>query len=182
MDFYLNLFDPVIRHVQEHMVYYAVGTPTALIFIFFTRRYSVPLLLYLVELTIYLFCMHSIIHVVVRLTAWFKNNSSMAALRPDGTPLDAVSWTTPWMQFWDMEQYDPSWIPWMEGAFILIIIALMYRFRPMKTQYKRKSRYGEPPPKKKKKVEGNSDDDWGVPKKREYVPVMPPTKKTRGGK
>ena len=172
MEFYANLFEPVLQHIQEYLTLYMIVAPIALIIVIFTRRYSVPLLLYAVEFAAYAFAMHTIVHVLVRLTAWFKNSSSMSMLQEDGLPVDAVFWTTPWLAFWDGETYDPGWIVYVEMVFLVAILGLMYRYRPMKIQQKRTSRYAAPPP-PKPAAGSDSDDEWGVPKKRHFTPTQP---------
>lgn len=178
MDFYAGLLEPIFMHVRENAVLYAILTPTTLIFIFFTRKYSIPLILYVLELAVYSIAMHTVVHAVVRMTAWFKTSSSMKMLREDGVPADAVYWTTPWLRFWETETYDPSSIMYVEIAFLVIILLLMYRFRPIKTQYVHKSRFTEnkpakPGPKKKGGKNEYDDDDWGVPKQRTLPDITP---------
>ncbi len=139
------------------MTLYMIVVPIVLTIIILTRRYSVPLLLYAIEFSIYAFIMHIVVHVLVRLTAWFRNNSSMAVLREDGLPADAVFWTTPWLNFWERATYDPGWIIFVELVFLVVILGFMYRYRPMKIQQKRTSRYAPPPP--KPAARDDSEDD-----------------------
>lgn len=167
MEFYAELFKPIMPHLNEHLEYYLCGIPILLVFLYFTRRYSIPLILYTVEFCIYSFAVHTFIHVVVSLFSWFKNSSSMKALQADGMPLDAVYWTTPWTHFWLLESYNPRWIVWLECTFLVVIVALMYRFRPFSPQYKRKKKNVPPPPPKRGK---GREDDWGTPKRHYGVP------------
>lgn len=159
MEFYINLFRPLFPHFQEHATLYIVGVPLLLIAIYFSRYYSVPAILFSLEFMLYTAVMHTTVHTLTRLFAWFKNSSSMKALQADGVPLDAVTWTTPWKQFWEWETYDPEWIPWLEGACLVIIALLMFKFRSFTPIKRRRSRYVPPPPKPV-----NDDDNWGVPK------------------
>lgn len=145
MEFYLDYITPVVEHIQHYMAYYVVGTPAMAVAVFFTRRYSLPLILYVVEFTAYVSLLHSAVHIFVRLATWFRNNSSMKAVSPDGLPADAVHWTTPWPRFWEMEQYAPSWIVWIEVLLVVIILGVMIRYRPMKIQRKRTYRCKEAP-------------------------------------
>ncbi|GEM_PF-559623 len=132
---------PIQDHIQENQVLYGIGGVVLLVLIVLLRKWSVPLILYAIEYSIYLLVMHTVVHALTRLTAWFRNSSSMRALRPDGMPVDAVEWTTPYFVPWKLDRYDPGWIVYVELAFAVIILALMAWFRPMKTQ-KVKPRYG----------------------------------------
>ncbi|NLN94139.1 MAG: hypothetical protein GX130_12650 [Candidatus Hydrogenedens sp.] len=173
MDFYIELFSPLFPHFKEYGTYYIIGVPVLLTAIYFSRRYSVPAILFSLEFSLYTVGMHTVVHVLVRLFAWFKNSSSMKALQADGTRLDPEAWTTPWKNFWEWDIYDPEWIPYMEGAFIVVIILLMARYRPFRPTNKRRRRYVPPP----KPV--NSDDNWGVPKQYYGLPSAGTDKKRR---
>ena len=134
MEDLFDVWDIVSGHVQDNMQYYIIGAVIALPVLFFSRKWSVPLILYTVEICIYLMIMHTIVHVLVGLTGWFKENSSMRALRPDGRPADAVDWTTPLVKFWEREVYDPKWIVYMEAGLAILVVILVFKFRPMRTQ------------------------------------------------
>ena len=45
------------------------------------------------------------------------------------------------VRFWDKELYDPQWIVYMECVFMVVIVALVLKYRPMHTQ-KPKPRFG----------------------------------------
>jgi len=160
MEFYIDLFRPLFPHFQEYSYYYIFGVPVLLLLIHITRWYSVPTILYVLEYTLYAGIMHTVVHVLVRLFCWFKNNSSMNALQADGTRADPEAWTTPWKQFWNWEYYDPEWIPWMELFFLIVVAGLMIRFRPFRPTKRRRRAYVPPPPPKP----NAADDNWGVPK------------------
>lgn len=159
MDFYMELFSPFIGHVVEHKTYYIGGLAVGLPFLYFTRKVTIPLILYLLEMSIYLSIIHGIVHLVVRLTAWFKVNSSMKALRPDGTPAEDVDWATPLVEFWDRDLYTPNWIFYMEACFAVIVVILVLRYRPMSTQRKPKPKYNPDgtPISRKEKKQGTED-------------------------
>jgi len=142
---------PIYDHILENQILYGIGGVITLILVILLRKWSIPLIFYAVEYSVYLLIMHTFVHLLTRLTAWFRNSSSMKALRPDGMPLDAVEWTTPYFVPWKLERYDPQWIVYIELAFAVIILALMAWFRPMKTQ-KVKPRYG---------IDGRKLDDKG---------------------
>jgi hypothetical protein len=120
---------------------YIIGGVLAVPFIYFTRRWTIPLFLYTIELSIYCSVMHVLVHVFVVLTAWFKTNSSIRALQKDGLPPDAAFWTTPIVKFWEKSLYDPEWVIYVEGVFAAILIILVLKYRPMHTQ-KPKPRFG----------------------------------------
>ncbi len=151
MDELLYELQPIQDHILENQVLYGVAGAVLLILAILLRKWSVPLVLYAIEYSIYLTAAHTVVHFLTRLTAWFRNNSSMKALRPDGMPLDAVEWTTPLFVPWKLDRYDPEWIVYVELAFAVVILALMAYFRPMKTQ-KPKARYG---------IDGRKLDDKG---------------------
>lgn len=161
MEFYLGLLSPLAPHFKEYMILYLLGVPIMIVIIALTRRYSIPLIIFLLELTIYSSIMHTIFHVIVRVFTWFKNSSSMKMIRD---PDDMVEWTTPLFSFWQIEQYDPNWLIYVEIVLFTIVLLLTIYIRPLKPQYKHKSRFnkpGTPVSKSKSKIE---DDKWGVPK------------------
>jgi hypothetical protein len=159
MEFYAKLFAPILPHLREYMVLYIVGIPILIGIIVLTHRYSVPMIIFLLQIVIYNLIMHGIIHVAVPVFAWFKNSSAMKMVK---APDDFVHWETPLRRFWDMESYDPSWIIWLEVVLSVVIFLLVYYFRPLKPQYKHKSRYQQAA---EKKTVVKDDDGWGVPKK-----------------
>jgi len=128
--------DVVLEHLQEHYLVYVAVLVVALPLVYFTRKWSVPVILYTIEICIYMVIMHTAVFLLVMVTRWFKQESSMKALRPDGTPEDAPTWGTPYFEFWRRELYDPAWIVYVELAFILVIVLLVWRYRPMKIQRK----------------------------------------------
>ena len=136
----IDAMTPLVGHMEENIAYYLIGALFLGVFIFFTRRWTVPFILYTLEYSAYLVAMHVVVHYVTAVTGWFRNSSSMKALRPDGMPVDAVEWSTPFSEFWDKANYDPEWIFYVECGFAVVIFLLMLWLRPMKTQ-KPKSRY-----------------------------------------
>lgn len=154
MEFYLELLGPVFEHLAEHKFYYIGGAAVGLPFLYFSRKYTVPLILYLLEISVYLSLMHGVVHLLVLVTAWFKVTSSMKALRPDGTPSEQVDWTTPLISFWDRSLYEPNGLFYMEACFVVLVLVLVFRYRPMSTQHKPKPKYnpdGTPIARKDKK-------------------------------
>ena len=133
--------EAVVEHLREYAFLYAIGVIGVLPLLFLARKWSVPFILYTVELTIYLGLMHVGMYVLVGVTRWFKESSSMRALQEDGRPVGVPEWGTPLLEFWDKAQYDPEWIIWAEVVFGVITLLLMWRYRPMKVQRKRKARH-----------------------------------------
>lgn len=128
--------EDLITHFKEYATGYTIGAVCLAPLIYVTRKYSIPLILYLIEFTIYACSIHVVTWCLVGLTRWFKENSSMRALAPDGRPLDAPDWGTPLLEFWDKEAYNPSWIWIAEVVCMIIALALMWRYRPMRIQRK----------------------------------------------
>lgn len=130
--------EDVLAHLQDNMVGYGIGAVCLAPIIYVTRKYSVPFLLYIVEFLIYSAALHLVSWVLVVVTKWFKESSSMRALREDGRPEDAPEWATPLLEFWKTEEYNPNWIWKAELAALVIVLVLMWRYRPMKIQRKPK--------------------------------------------
>ena len=123
--------DTIVQHVQEYWIGYTAGAICVVPLLYFTRRYSVPVIQWVVELAIYATIMHVVLHGAIRLGAWFKFESQMKMLVEEK---ERVAWQTPLMRFWERESYNPWWIIYCELAFIVCIFVLMIRYRPMKTQ------------------------------------------------
>ncbi len=130
--------EELMVHLQENVLGYGIGGVCLVPIIFITRKYSVPFILYIVEFSIYAVAIHLATGVLVRVTAWFKESSSMKALAEDGRPLDAPDWTTPLIEFWKREEYNPAWVWKVEIALLVVVLMLMWRYRPMKIQRKAK--------------------------------------------
>lgn len=126
----------VMEHLQEHLVAYIVLTLLALPLLYITRRYSVPTILYTFELSFYYACLHVVMNLIVQVTKWFKINSSMRALKEDGTPEGAPEWRTPLLEFWKSEEYDPHWVLYVELAIMAVLLYIVWRYRPLRIQKK----------------------------------------------
>lgn len=147
MDF--SVFQPLLDHVESHAVLYIVGSVFVLPLLYFTRRYSVPLILYTVEISIYFAAMHFVIHYIVMFLRWFKEESEADAVRAGSVSYD---WGTPLANFWQREDYKPEFVFIMEIVLAVLIFVAVLRFRPMKVQKVRKSRYFSKESKEKKKT------------------------------
>ena len=85
---------------------------------------------------LYALIMHVVMWLLVAVTRWFKESSSMRALDKDGIPEDAPEWGTPLVEFWDTTAYDPNWVWKAELVCLVLVLAAMWRYRPMKIQRK----------------------------------------------
>ena len=100
--------------------------------IFFTRQYSVPVILWIFEICVYSLMMHVVIHYFVKITVWFQSSTQMErALDRDKV---VETWGTPLVEFWDRSLYDPSWIFYVECVFVIGFTVLVFKMRPFKTQ------------------------------------------------
>lgn len=131
-----ELFEIIREHVEANLSIYIVLCVILVPFLYATRRWSFPLIFYTVETCIYLGIMHTIIHGIVKVALWFYINTRMKALSDDTTPPGAPDWGTPWVDFWNYEAYSPTWVAYMELVFALIIIFLVWRYRPPRFKIK----------------------------------------------
>ena len=127
----MEVFEPLIEHVQEHMGAYIGGGVAALVVIALFRRIAVPVLGKLVELAIYFSIMHVAVGTFVRVVNWFKGATTMQGSRVRSDLDSAPGWETPWVAFWDSEAYTPSWLVYVEIGFCVAIVAIVWRFRPL---------------------------------------------------
>ena len=132
--------DVLVAHLREYCLVYAVGAACVLPIIYLPRRYSVPIIFDTVEIAIYMVIMHVVVWLLVNLARWFRENSSMKALDASGRPLDAPTWDTPLLTFWQRELYDPAWVFWVEVALAALIVLAVWRYRPMRVKRPRKRR------------------------------------------
>ncbi|HNR29326.1 MAG TPA: hypothetical protein PKI11_00420 [Candidatus Hydrogenedentes bacterium] len=124
---------PILDHLKEYAVLYALGAVCVIPTLVITRRWSVPLILYAVEIAIYLGLMHVGVGVITRVAAWFKDQSSMKRAF-DIREAKAPGWATPWIEFWDIEQYHPEALLYVEIVVAVIIVFLVWRIRPLRVK------------------------------------------------
>jgi len=160
--------EPFVEHLKANAVLYGLGVSVLVICMYLTRPYSTAIFFHGAEIAVYLFIMHTVAHVAVRLFAWFSNETKFKSLY-EGKAIDVVEWTTPWPRFWDMDIYDPRWIVWIEVALVVIIIGLVRYYRPMKVHHRLKVRVAPPPKKTPKGGIEEEEDDWGVSKTRRFT-------------
>jgi hypothetical protein len=122
-------FDPVIQHLEEQWVYYAAGLAALVLIVTVFRRWALPALMWLLEFALYAVGLHIITSGVVRLARWFKYKSTM----PQNIP-EEPNWHTPFLRFWDYENYRPQGILWFEIIALAALGFILLKMRPMKTQ------------------------------------------------
>jgi hypothetical protein len=130
--------ESLIAHFREFYGYYIMGVICVLPFIIVFRRVAVPAIMYLVELIVYAALFHCFTYVVVATASWFKDQSTMKRARDlvgdDYNP----GWSTPIPDFWNVDAYNPHWLIYFEGVMIFVIIALMWKYRPLRMKRPKK--------------------------------------------
>jgi uncharacterized membrane protein (GlpM family) len=134
----------VIQHLKEHYGWYVFGLICVLPPFVLLRRYTVAPVMYAVELVIYMGLLHCLIYGVVVVAAWFKDQSTLKRARGLVQASFNPGWKTPLLRFWDRQQYDPPWLLYFELVLLVVVIFLMWRYRPLKRTRRK------PPPSKKK--------------------------------
>ncbi len=125
--------DIVLGHFQDFWIWYAAAAAVLIPMVFFTRRYSVPVLLWAVEYVVYCGLFHIVMHFFVMLVVWFKLETT-----PHYKDKIDPGWQTPLLAFWERAEYEPVWIFYVEIVFLILLLGLMIRIRPMKVQKFRK--------------------------------------------
>lgn len=142
--------DVLAQHFTEWWRVYVVVAILVLPVVVIFRRYTVPAILYTVELAIYLCIVHVLLSGVVRLAGWFKDQSTMKRARGLTEQSFDPGWTTPVPRFWDLDAYNPHWLVYLEAVLALGIVFMMWKYRPMQVQRAKK----KPAPPKKKTAAG----------------------------
>jgi len=127
----MEAFEPLIEHVQENMGAYIGGGVAALVAIAVFRRVAIPFVSKLVELAIYFSTMHVVVGAFVRVVNWFKGATTMQGSRVKSDMESAPGWETPWVAFWDRSAYVPSWLVYVEIGFCVVIVGIVWHFRPL---------------------------------------------------
>jgi len=126
----------VLEHLKENVTLYVFGAVVLAPAIYFTRKWSLPTILYSIEIVLYCTIMHVVVWLLVVCGKWFKESTSMKALRADRVPADSPDWATPLVEFWVKELYSPEWIAWVEVGLLFLIFVLVWRYRPPKVKRK----------------------------------------------
>ena len=123
-------------HFQQYFKIYIGVFIVLLPFAILFRRWSIPLILYFIELSVYLSIMHVVLRAFLHIAAWFKDQSSMN--KAFGTTDENPGWTTPLFEVWDRNAYYPKWILFVEIGFLIVVVLIMYRIRPLRPQKRKK--------------------------------------------
>jgi hypothetical protein len=162
-----SLLQAALEHVKDHAMLYGVGSVSFIVVTVLTKRFSVPILTFLLEGSICYTIFHGVFHLLVRLTAWFKVESNL--------DIHSLSWKTPLAKPWEQAAYDPAALFYVEVAFLIAIFVVLWRVRPI--SFKKRQRTPMPGDEKKKMVQ--------VPGYRDYSDMYddgPSKSKSRGGK
>jgi len=146
--------EQLLAHVTEYAIAYILIILCLLPVLYVTRRYSVPLIQYSLEIVLYLGLMHLTLWLLVWGTREFRKASSMRALESPGAGGEP-EWGTPLLEFWNRAAYDPEWLFWVEVVFAVLIIYLVARYRPLKIQRGRAWKFNE------KKAKGKAGVAYG---------------------
>jgi len=138
------------QHFSDWWRVYVVVAIVVLPVIIIFRRWAIPAILYAVELSIYLVIVHVLLSGVVRLAAWFKDQSTMKRARGLTEQNFDPGWSTPVPDFWNLDAYNPHWLVFFELALAAGIVFLMWKYRPMQVQRAKK----KPAPPKAKTAAG----------------------------
>jgi len=145
----------ILEHLQAHMVVYLIAVICILPAIVLSRRFSVPVLQFCMEVCIYWAILHTILHFFVKLAAWFRTESSFDRTK--------IEWVTPLYKFWIPEAYAPQWLKYVEVGIFVAVLILTWYFRPIQIKRDRR-RYVAPP--KKKPTGYTSQPAYGANKKK----------------
>lgn len=122
--------EAVIEHLQDNAVAYVFGLVVVVPIVIFFRRWLVPIFQWMIEIAIYATGLHVAVHFVTALIAWFQRAASSEYLETG----EGVDWSTPLLQFWDMEAYNPVGIFYFEVAVVIGITILVIKIRPFRVQ------------------------------------------------
>jgi hypothetical protein len=134
---------PLLEHLRHYAAAYIIVAVCLLPILYLTRRWSVPAILYTIEIAIYMGLMHLAVWMLVGFTAWFKDQSSMKRAF-DTKSFVKPDWGTPLLQFWDRAAYKPAWLVYVELVFVVLILYAVWRYRPMRIQRQRKHPVNSP--------------------------------------
>ncbi len=121
--------ESVTAHLQQYWILYSLGGLCLFFVVYFTQKYTLPVIQWTAELALYMACVHVVLHYFVQLVKWFKLNTMMywqERIDP--------GWQTPLQRFWDRAEYNPAWLFYAEVVVAVLMVAAMVRYRPMKVQ------------------------------------------------
>ena len=124
--------DVIVTHLQQHWRGYTMGAIVVLPLLVYFRKYAFPIIQYAIEWCVYTCAMHCSLWLVLSVVSWFVDASTMKHARGlEGENLNP-KWTVPIPEFWDKALYNPHWMYYAEIVLALLIIVLIWRYRPMK--------------------------------------------------
>jgi hypothetical protein len=124
--------DEVIAHVQENLTGYLIVLGCALPIIIIFRKQTFPFIGLCFESALYFSIIHLILAGIVRFFGWFKKESTFERALSDGNPNLQQSFTTPLTEpWWDKTLYHPEGLIYLELAFIVLVIIVTFKYRPL---------------------------------------------------
>lgn len=137
--------EAAFEHVRDNLGAYLVVCACAIPVLFVFRKHTGPVVFHTIEVIIYAAVTHAAFGGAVRSAWWFKSMTSMH-LDPN-----RQAFTTPWLAFWKKDLYAPEALYYAEVVFLILIIFVVARYRPMSLGQKNvyKGKEGPPPSKRK---------------------------------
>lgn len=121
-------------HFQEQWRAYLGVLICGLPLLYIFRKRIVPVILWILEIIVYMAGVHMCLAGLIRLIRWFKLESTMY-IQERVDP----GWQIPLNEFWNRELYKPFWIFYFEVVLLLGVVVLVFFYRPLHVQ-KRMSR------------------------------------------
>lgn len=121
--------EALVDHLRERWPAYAGLAVCSLPLVYIFRRQVVPVLLWSLEIVMYMAGIHLCLAGLVGLAGWFKSQTSM-----DYEKNVRTGWEVPIADFWNREQYNPAWIFYLELVLLALVIFLVFRYRPLRIQ------------------------------------------------
>lgn len=131
----------ILEHLQANMVAYGIIALCILPILYMARKYVVPFIFYTLEILVYMVVVHVSVYTITRVAAWFRDSSSFD--NAFGRKSEQTNWSTPLLEFWQREAYEPSWVFWFEIVVSVLIVIAVFRYRPMKIHKGRDRRYSD---------------------------------------
>jgi hypothetical protein len=121
----------VLDHLTNRWPIYVVSAVFLIPVLILTRKFSLPLILWTLEVCLYITGLHLFMYGLLHAAGWFKGATQMAWKEEDKI---IPTWTVPLDRFWDRSLYDPHWIFWFELIVLIAMIGVILKFRPIKVQ------------------------------------------------
>ncbi len=119
----------MFEHFQANWQGYVAVLACLAPLLFFSRKFTFPVLFYCLEIAAYILCLHAFLYGFLGVASWFKESSAMYVQEKINP-----HWTVPWAGFWKRDLYNPEWVFYLELAAALLIIIAMTRYRPLRRQ------------------------------------------------